>query len=99
MSLIDVPGSELLRVHDLLQRTKDLMDSGSIKKLGGLVDALGQDELEGAARKFEKSWGDGRYVVGRDLEGVRDAAKSVADAFRQTDDATAEALTAPPAGE
>ncbi|WP_422772899.1 hypothetical protein ACN28C_07995 [Plantactinospora sp. WMMC1484] len=92
MSVIDVPGAELERVHDLLQRTKELMDSSSIRSMGPVVDTLGQRELEAAAREFEKRWGDGRYVVAKDLEGVRDAAKAVADAFRETDDQTAASL-------
>ncbi|MEV4758827.1 hypothetical protein AB0J86_27535 [Micromonospora sp. NPDC049559] len=95
MSVIDVPGAELERVHDLLQRTKDLMDSAPIKAMGHLVDSLGQHDLESAAHEFEKRWGDGRHVVGKDLEGVRDAAKSVADAFRTTDEETVAALEAP----
>ncbi|MBY8874510.1 hypothetical protein K7640_22030 [Micromonospora sp. PLK6-60] len=92
MSVIDVPGAELIRVHDLLQRTRELMDSSPIRSMGPVVDTLGQRELESAAREFEKRWGDGRYVVAKDLEGVRDAAKAVADAFRETDDQTAAAL-------
>jgi hypothetical protein len=98
MSLIDVPGDELMRVHDLLQRTKDMMDSGPTAAMGGLVDSLGQPDLEGAARHFEKRWADGRYVLGRDLVGVRDAARSVAEAFQQTDDSTVAALTNPDQG-
>jgi hypothetical protein len=98
MSLIDVPGDELMRVHDLLQRTKDMMDSGPTAAMGGLVDSLGQPDLEGAARHFEKRWADGRYVLGRDLVGVRDAAKSVVDAFQQTDDATVAALSSTEGG-
>ncbi|MGW3786521.1 hypothetical protein ACWD5Z_18205 [Micromonospora chokoriensis] len=94
MSVIDVPGTELMRVHDLLQRTRELMDSSPIRSMGPVVDTLGQRELEGAAREFEKRWGDGRYVVAKDLEGVRDAAKAVADAFRETDDQTAASLEA-----
>ncbi|MEU8256627.1 hypothetical protein AB0C06_20460 [Micromonospora inaquosa] len=92
MSVIDVPGAELERVHDLLQRTKELMDGSSVRSMGPVVDTLGQHELEAAAREFEKRWGDGRYVVAKDLEGVRDAAKAVADAFRETDDQTVAAL-------
>ncbi|MET7747939.1 hypothetical protein [Micromonospora sp. NPDC005367] len=92
MSVIDVPGVELERVHDLLQRTKDLMDSAPIKSMGHVVDTLGQRELEKAAHEFEKKWGDGRHVVAKDLEGVRDAAKAVADAFRETDEQTVNAL-------
>jgi hypothetical protein len=97
MSLIDVPGDELMRVHDLLQRTKDMMDSGPTAAMGGLIDSLGQPDLQGSARHFEKRWGDGRYVLGRDLVGVRDAAKAVAEAFRETDDSTVAALTEPEA--
>ncbi|MGW4464938.1 hypothetical protein [Micromonospora sp. NPDC004704] len=97
MSVIDVPGAELERVHDLLQRTKDLMDSSPIRAMGQLVDTLGQHDLESAAHEFEKRWGDGRHVLAKDLEGVRDAAKAVADAFRETDEQTAAALTEPPA--
>ena len=95
MSLIDVPGDELMRVHDLLQRTKDLMDSQVIRSMGHLVDDLGQRTLESAAQTFEKSWSDGRYVIGRDLDGVRDASKAVVDAFQKTDDSTVDALGAP----
>ncbi|MFD0785375.1 hypothetical protein ACFQZ8_15820 [Micromonospora azadirachtae] len=95
MSVIDVPGVELERVHDLLQRTKDLMDSAPIKSMGHAVDTLGQRELEKAAHEFEKKWGDGRHVVAKDLEGVRDAAKAVADAFRETDEQTVNALQDP----
>ncbi|MEV4810100.1 hypothetical protein [Micromonospora avicenniae] len=95
MSVIDVPGVELERVHDLLQRTKDLMDSAPIKSMGHVVDTLGQRELEKAAHEFEKKWGDGRHVVAKDLEGVRDAAKAVADAFRETDEQTVNALKDP----
>ncbi|MEV6365941.1 hypothetical protein FXF53_24460 [Micromonospora sp. WP24] len=95
MSVIDVPGVELERVHDLLQRTKDLMDSAPIRSMGSVVDTLGQRELEKAAHEFEKRWGDGRHVVAKDLEGVRDASKAVADAFRETDEQTVNALTNP----
>jgi len=95
MSVIDVPGGELERVHDLLRRTKELMDSASIRSMGAVVDTLGQRELEGAAREFEKRWGDGRYVLAKDLDGVRDAAKAVADAFWETDEQTVAALENP----
>lgn len=95
MALIDVPGDELMRVHDLLRRTKEMMGTGITRDMGDRVEALGHRELRAAGEDFERSWGDGRYVVGRDLEGIRDAAKSVAEAFAQTDQATADALTAP----
>ncbi|WP_433119404.1 hypothetical protein [Micromonospora sp. CA-246542] len=95
MSEILVPGAELERVHELLRRTKELMDSASVRSMGAVVDTLGQRGLEDAARNFEKRWGDGRHVVGKDLGGVRDAAKAVADAFRETDTQTVNALTAP----
>ena len=95
MSVIDVPGAELERVHDLLRRTKELMDSASIRSMGAVVDTLGQRDLEGAAHEFEKRWGDGRYVLAKDLDGVRDAAKAVADAFRETDEQTVAALENP----
>jgi predicted lipid-binding transport protein (Tim44 family) len=95
MALIDVPGDELMRVHALLQRTKDMMDTGLTAALGDQIAALGHEELQAASYDFERSWADGRTVVGRDLEGVRDAAKAVVDAFAQTDQATVDALTAP----
>ncbi|MFC4020556.1 hypothetical protein ACFOW4_21805 [Micromonospora sp. GCM10011542] len=98
MSVIDVPGAELERIHDLLQRTKDLMDSAPIRSMGHVVDTLGQRDLQKAAHDFEKRWGDGRHVVAKDLEGVRDAAKAVADAFRETDEQTVNALTNPDDG-
>jgi hypothetical protein len=93
MSVIDVPGDELERVHDLLQRTKDLMDSSQVQSMDHVVDNLGQRDLESAAYDFEKRWGDGRFVVYRDLDGLRDAAKAVADAFQETDEQTVNALT------
>ncbi|GAA5192383.1 hypothetical protein GCM10023322_51860 [Rugosimonospora acidiphila] len=92
MTVIDVPGEELQQVHDLLQRTSDLMDSSPIKSMGSVVDTLGQKDLESAAHNFESKWSDGRYVVSKDLTGVRDAAKSVVDAFAQTDEQTVAAL-------
>ncbi|MEU7755777.1 hypothetical protein AB0B57_24155 [Micromonospora sp. NPDC049101] len=98
MSVIHVPGAELERVHELLRRTKELMDSASIRSMGAVVDTLGQRNLEDAAHHFEKRWGDGRHVVAKDLEGVRDAAKAVADAFKEADTQTANALTAPEQG-
>ncbi|MFI5934100.1 hypothetical protein [Actinoplanes sp. NPDC051494] len=90
--MIDVPGDELERVHELLRRTKDLMDSSPIRGMGREVDSLGHRGLQKAARHFEKRWGDGRHVVGKDLSGVRDAAKAVADAFAETDTAVGNAL-------
>lgn len=97
MALIDVPGDELMRIHDLLRRTKEMMDTGITREMGrARFDALGNRTLQDGARDFERSWGDGRFVLGRDLEGVRDAAKAVVDAFEQTDQATVDALTTPP---
>ena len=93
MSVIDVPGDELERVHDLLQRISDLMNSNQIRNMGAEVDTLGHRDLEKAGHHFEKRWGDGRHVVGKDMEGVRDAAKAVADAFREADEQTGAALT------
>jgi hypothetical protein len=95
VSLIDVPGSELLRVHDLLQRTQDLMDSGPVASMGHLVQLLGQRDLQSAGQRFEKSWSDGRHVIGKDLGDIRDASKAVADAFQQTDEAVINALGDP----
>lgn len=95
MSLIDVPGSELLRVHDALQRVQELMASGAIRSMGNQVRSLGQRELQAAARDFERSWNDGRHVVDKDLRDVRDASKTVADAFQQVDDAVVAALEDP----
>ena len=99
MSTIDVPGDELMRVHDLLQRTSDLMDGASVRSMGDAVDALGHRWIADAGHGFEKKWGDGRYVLHKDLTGVRDAAKAVADAFQQTDDLTVDALTNPQSSE
>ena len=93
MSVIDVPGDELERVHDLLQRISDLMNSNQIRNMGAEVDTLGHRDLEKAGHHFEKRWGDGRHVVGKDMEGVRDAAKAVADAFKEADEQTGAALT------
>ncbi|MFC0109613.1 hypothetical protein [Kibdelosporangium aridum] len=93
MSLIEIPADELRRVADLLQRTKDLMGSDLVKSMGDVVEALADQKLETAAWDFEKAWGDGRYVLGRDLDGLRDASRAVADAFQQTDEQTVNALT------
>ena len=59
MSVIHVPGAELERVHELLRRTKELMDGTAVRSMGSVVDTLGQRNLEDAAHQFEKRWGDG----------------------------------------
>jgi hypothetical protein len=92
MSEIRVPVDELDKVADLLQRTKDMMGDNLIKSMGDMVEAMGDKKLRSAARDFEKSWGDGRFVLGRDLQALRDASRACADAFRETDEQTVNAL-------
>jgi hypothetical protein len=67
--------------------------------MGGLVDAMGDTGLRDAARDFESSWGDGRHVLGRDLDALRDASRACADAFRQVDEQTVNALVEGEAGQ
>jgi hypothetical protein len=93
MSEIRVPVDELARVADLLSRTEQLMGDSLVRSMGGMVDAMGDRRVQDAARDFEKSWGDGRFVLGRDLVALRDASRTAADAFRGTDEQTANALT------
>lgn len=92
MSEIRVPVDELARVADLLSRTEQLMGDSLVSSMGGMVDALGDQRMRDAAQDFEGSWGDGRYVLGRDMVALRDASRSCADAFRQTDEQTVNAL-------
>lgn len=93
MSEIRVPVDELARVADLLTRTEQLMGDSLIRSMGGMVDAMGDKRMRDAGRDFEKSWGDGRFVLGRDLVALRDASRTAADAFRSTDEQAANALT------
>lgn len=93
MSEIRVPVDELTRVAELLSRTEKLMGDSLVRSMGGMVDAMGDKRMRDAARDFEKSWGDGRFVLGRDLVALRDASRTAADAFRDTDEQTANTLT------
>ncbi|MGV9311639.1 hypothetical protein ACWDR0_05535 [Streptomyces sp. NPDC003691] len=88
MAEIDVPGTEVEQMGQLLGRVMELVDTRSA---GFDAVAVGPP-LAAAGARFDEAWDDGRFQLKRECKGLKEGCEAIVKGFADADKEMAASL-------